>query len=449
LGGSEKSGVFLTQIEEPLAQKAAIRLIPAEGADADARIQAWEAASALSHPHLMPVLFTGRCQIGAAPMIYVVTEFAEEVLAHFLPERPLVPAEAKELLAALVDALSYLHQKGFVYGHIKPTNIMAVADQLKLSSDHLPTSCLSGKHPAELSIYDAPETATGKVTPAGDIWALGVTLVEILTQHTPVWDRSKPSEPVVPASIPQPFADLARECLHPDPQQRCTLSQIRIRLNSTPEATAATVIAPPSKTSSKRPMVIFASVVFPFVLLALGAAYLYPDLYRSHSPQPSLAAQAQQPASPSPEAPAPVTQAPSATQASQAPNRETSQAPSQSPASGQPPVAKENTVAGGATSKGSVLHRVLPDIPQKANESIHGSFHLGIRVKVNPSGVVTEATLDDPGPSRYFANLCLDAARQWSFQPPVVQAQTVSSEWVLTFAFARDKAEVTPVQAAP
>ena len=63
LGGSEDRGVFLTVLQG--VRKAAIKLIPAEGAEADELIARWEKARTLSHPHLMGVLETGRCVLTA------------------------------------------------------------------------------------------------------------------------------------------------------------------------------------------------------------------------------------------------------------------------------------------------------------------------------------------------------------------------------------------------
>jgi len=61
--------------------------------------------------------------------------YADEVLSEILPERALTPAEAKEMLAPVIDTLSYLHAKGLVHGRLKPSNILAVDDRLKLSGD--------------------------------------------------------------------------------------------------------------------------------------------------------------------------------------------------------------------------------------------------------------------------------------------------------------------------
>jgi hypothetical protein len=91
LGGSELGAVFLTVLPGDGSRKAAIKLIPADAADAEARLAGWVAASTLSHPHLMRIFHYGRCQIGAVRLLYAVTEYADEILAQILLERPLTP----------------------------------------------------------------------------------------------------------------------------------------------------------------------------------------------------------------------------------------------------------------------------------------------------------------------------------------------------------------------
>jgi serine/threonine-protein kinase len=230
LGGSECSGVFLTELQGPSSRKAAIKLIPANAGDAETYFAVWAATKTLSHPHLMSLLHIGRCQIDTADLVYVVTEYSEDVLSEVMPERPLTPGEAKEMLAPVLEALSYLHEKGFVHGHVKPSNIMAVDNQVKLSADNLRVTGEVGKHFPPLTVYDAPERATETISPAMDVWSLGVLMAEVLTQQPSVWDRSTNREPVVPESIPQPFADIAQECLRFDRARRCTISDIKGRL---------------------------------------------------------------------------------------------------------------------------------------------------------------------------------------------------------------------------
>jgi TonB family protein len=246
LGGSEHSAVFLTERSTP-AQKAAIKFVQVDEPDAELQLFRWKHAATLSHPNLLRIFESGRCRLGDFDLLYVLMEYAEENLSQFLPQRPLTPAEARDVLAPTLQALAFLHGEALVHGHIRPSNILAIDDQLKLSSDglsavadhaeqsHLPAAetqqsvqATSLRHP---SPYDAPEIAKGIISPAGDIWSLGVTLVEALTQHLPASTGSPSQSPVVPDTLPAIFLDIARHCLQRDPQRRWTVVDVGGRLN--------------------------------------------------------------------------------------------------------------------------------------------------------------------------------------------------------------------------
>jgi TonB family protein len=243
LGGSEHSSVFLTERGAP-PQKAAIKFVQVEEPDAELQLFRWKHAATLSHSNLLRIFESGRCRLGDFDLLYVVMEYAEENLSQFLPQRPLTPAEARDVLAPTLQALTFLHGEALVHGHIRPSNILAIDDLLKLSTeglssvaDHADQSHLSAaetqqhapatslRHP---SSYDAPEIAKGIISPAGDVWSLGITLVEALTQHLPA---SAAQEPVVPDTLPALFLDIARHCLYRDPQRRWTVAEISARLN--------------------------------------------------------------------------------------------------------------------------------------------------------------------------------------------------------------------------
>ena len=161
LGGSEYSAVFLTEFRQNEGpQRAAIKLIPAStGGQDDLQLSRWGAAAELSHPHLISIFDGGRCEIGGAPLLYIVMECADENLAQVIPSRALTADEAREMLGAVLDALAYLHGKGFVHGHLKPANIMASDDQLKLSSDGIRRVGEALDRSGRLDEYDPPEHA--------------------------------------------------------------------------------------------------------------------------------------------------------------------------------------------------------------------------------------------------------------------------------------------------
>src|SRR5467141_3019185 len=181
LGGSEHSAVFLTERGAP-PQKAAIKFIQVDEPDAELQLFRWKHAATLSHPHLLRLFESGRCRLGDFDLLYVLMEYAEENLSQFLSQRPLTPAEARDVLTPALQALAFLHGEGLVHGHVRPSNILAIEDQLKLSSDGIsslaehaepshppapdpqPSASASGlRHP---SPYDAPEIAKGIISPA-------------------------------------------------------------------------------------------------------------------------------------------------------------------------------------------------------------------------------------------------------------------------------------------
>ena len=91
----------------------------------------------------------------------------------------------------------------------------------------------------------------------------------------------------------------------------------------------------------------------------------------------------------------------------------------------------------------------MPDVPRQASATIHGKVTVVIRVAVDASGAVSNATFESEGPSKYFARLALDAARQWKFQPAQSGGQAVLSTWILRFEFKQSGTEVIPEQRKP
>lgn len=426
VGSTGPGAVFRTELTAPQPRRAAIRLIPSNAEGAQTIIGDWAAATTLSHPHLMRFYHTGRCQFDNDELVYAVTEYAEEDLSQVLPGRPLTPVETREMLEPVLNALSYVHGKGMAYGHLETANITVVDDKVKLPIDGLHRVGRVAGPNAEPGIYDAPEIADGAVSPASDIWSLGAILVEALTQRPPAWERGIKRDPVVPETIPQPFAEIARKCLRLDPEQRCGVSDIQTLLDPTrsqPGAGSETSEAMPPRiaerasdaghaTPAKRnvAMMIAAAVVLLLIVAVL--------VLRPHRTQNSPPAE-QRPGTPA--AAAPLEQKPAA--------------PTQT--------------SGGATAKGEVNERVMPEVAPSAIRTIHGKFEVRIRVTVSQGGDVSNAVIESRGPSRYFARQALEAARRWKFKPPQADGKPLSSEWMLRFEFRGSGTDVTPIEVSP
>ena len=407
LGGSERSSVFRTEIA---GGKAAIKLIPAQSVKStEEQIARWKLASTLSHPHLLSVHDAGVCSIQGSQFLYVVTEFADEDLSQVLPVRPLSAQEAREMLTPVISALSYLHGQHLVHAAIKPSNIMALENQLKISSDSVRTLSLPRITRRDPQPFDAPETSTGEYSPASDVWSLGATLTAALGHRIP--SNANGSDRELQTSIPEPFRQIVAECLRKNPSERCTLQKIKAYLDPPPPAKVAVRVAAPRKEGFSRTAIIAllcAAVLIAGLLIIRGGKR-------------------------------PATRAPEEKPTSEVKQAEVKQAEvKQMPA----------TVTAPAPESGpqGVLQRNIPNVPLSARNTVTGKVRVIVRVDVNSAGEVSEATVVSPGPSRYFARLALESARQWKFEP---RSSGPASSWTLRYLFGRAGTEVYPTPVNP
>jgi TonB family protein len=428
-GKSDHSAVFRTTYG-PYAQAAALKFVEATPANAQAQFARWERVAKLEHRHLLRVFHWGRCQLGTVPMLYVVTDFAEENLGQILPNRPLTVSEIEYMLRSVLEVLGYLHNSGYAHGRLKPGNIMAVADDLRLAGDTVRPAGEKELTPHLPTPYDSPEMSTAGSTPAGDIWSLGVTLVEAFTQKASPGEAVRQGDPNLPETIPAPFLEIARQCLRLDPERRWTVPEIAARLLPT---------VPPAKKSSKMPYAVAAGA-----LLVAGLAAGPKLLHRSSSAgvsDPTTTARVHdaqrdgaarntvvQPVAPTSDpAPSPEKKSPEPPRAEKPPST----------------TAPTNNAAM-TTHEGGVADRVLPRVSQRSLNTITGKVRVTVKLNVDPSGKVSNASLQSAGPSEYFSKVALEASRSWKFDPPQSGGEAKSSQWLLSYVFGRQGVEVHP-----
>lgn len=396
LGGSEGSAIFLTRFA---SGRAAIKLVLASRTQAGELVGRWNRAATLCHPHLVRVFAAGTWALAGTPLAYLVMEYAEENLAEVIRERPLTTDETREMLQPVADALAYLHRQGLVHGNLKPSNILAVEDTVKISSEAVSTG-----------------------DPDADIRALGVTLVRALSQRASTVEHDG-QDPAADA-LPIPFREIAQTCIQSDPRLRWSADKIGAWLRS-PERWASTLpasttlVAKPA-TGKLRPQYYVAGLTLVFVGMAIVAGLL---MHRTASPVPSAAESVRPAPAFAPPGPSPTGQAavPKA-----AP-------PVQADREAEPP-------HGTPAARDGITLRVIPDIPIKARNTVHGTTTVVVRVAVDPLGNVTEATLERSG-SRYFGKLAMEAARHWQFDP--VEGEGPRN-WILRFEIMRTGTRVIP-----
>jgi serine/threonine protein kinase len=242
LGGSNHSAVFLTEYRAEGVPNAAIKLVPADSLETEAQLVQWGTAATLTHPHLVRLFDVGRCHLGGRGFLFVVMEYADQTLAQILPRRALSPDETRELLLPTLSALGFLHRNNLVQGQLKPTNLLVVNDQLKLASDTIRSTGKLSSGILRASLYDPPELKDGEIAAAGDVWGLGITLVEALTQHPPSWPDPRSETVALTASIPPLFVDTVQRCLNRTPANRPTVAELEGQFNPAVHAHPITVI---------------------------------------------------------------------------------------------------------------------------------------------------------------------------------------------------------------
>jgi TonB family protein len=406
LGRSNHSVVFLTECKAQNVPQAAIKILPANPALAEAQLAHWRRVATLSHPHLIRLLDAGRCQLGGHNFLFVVMDQADQNLAQILPGRPLTSGEVRELLPAALDALDYLHGKNLVQGGLKPPNLLVVDDQLKLASDTIRPAGERTANTAKPSVYDPPEAKNGRMSASGDIWGLGITLVEALTQIAPAWSRERAESVSLPANLAPEFLDTVQRCLNRDPSHRPAIAELVAQFKEATPATPSS--APPPvmneplvRTLSTQisPKIRFLVTAITVAIITLWAVWTGVHLFHTHGK---------------------VTQSAAMTPPS--------------PPSVSAPAAVEDPKASIAASLPAVLHQEIPEVSRTARDSIRGVINVAVRVTVDRSGNVAAAALDNRASGKYFARAAIDAAKKWKFAPATNQASQV---WLLHFEFTR------------
>lgn len=205
LGAGGASEVYLAQRLDDPGELVAMKILrplvgldPISVAAIEARfLREAEAARRLAHPHILPVLAYGRendLDYMALPFMPGGTLTAR-INAH---TRGMPLPQAADYVAQIASALDYAHERGVIHRDVKPANVLLDADGRILLADFgvarvfestgqsaLPTLTVEGQllgTPA----YMAPEQLDGpRVSRQADIYALGVTLYQMVTGALP------------------------------------------------------------------------------------------------------------------------------------------------------------------------------------------------------------------------------------------------------------------------
>jgi predicted ATPase/tRNA A-37 threonylcarbamoyl transferase component Bud32 len=157
-------------------------------------------ARRITHRNICRIFELFSSQSDGEPLLFLTMELLEgETLSDRLRAGPLAPAEALPLVKQMVDALEAAHAQGIVHRDFKSSNVLLVRDHPSerlvvtdfgiaraLERERTRDAEMTGEGLMGTPGYMAPEQVLGeRVTPATDIYALGVVLFEMLSGQLP------------------------------------------------------------------------------------------------------------------------------------------------------------------------------------------------------------------------------------------------------------------------
>lgn len=219
-----------------------------------------QALSVLQHP-VLPRCFSASTD-GDRP--HVVLEFLEGPRLSTLIRKQgsLAVEQALPLSVQLCSALHYMAHEGWIHLDVKPKNVVMGAPPQLIDLSIAVTAGRAGelRKPIGTDAYMAPEQcgppATGEISPATDIWGLGVTVYEGITGHLP-YPRgnaeakgaerfpqlSHDPEPP-PKDVPIALGDPIMTCLARRPEDRPTAAELAADLEPLVAALPKPAIVP-------------------------------------------------------------------------------------------------------------------------------------------------------------------------------------------------------------
>ena len=269
LGQGGMGAVYLGR-DQKLGRKVALKLLRPETMGSKEAVERFlfeaRTTARFNHPHIVTIYAVGEHQ----ERPYVALEFLEgQTLRERAQTDRLGLKGTLRVGLAIADALAEAHRHGILHRDLKPENVMIPRDgrlrvvdfglAKRVAGVSLATSDpgTSGNAPVDATtqlpdnfqtgndgvrgtpLYMAPEQwSSAPLTPATDVWSLGLMTYELLAGEHPcagqdklqicyrVCDTHEPMPPLV-ADVPPVLRDIIARCLVKDPLARPNLEEIR------------------------------------------------------------------------------------------------------------------------------------------------------------------------------------------------------------------------------
>lgn len=197
-----------------------------------------EALSRLAHPGVVQLL---DADLDADPPYLVMELCTGSDLETRIAQGALPAPLVADLAVQLAEALAHAHEQGVVHRDIKPSNVLLTEDGRCLLADFGIARLLGWTSTVTRSgqtlgspAYLAPEQlASSEVSPAADIYAFGLVLLEALTGQPaftgPALEVAQTRlyvRPLLPVSLGPAWLRLIEAMTSPDPGERPTAAEI-------------------------------------------------------------------------------------------------------------------------------------------------------------------------------------------------------------------------------
>ena len=276
--GQGGMGVVYRAMHAKLEQLVAIKVLsPEYASNAEMRerfVREAKLQVQLSHPNVVNILN----YLEDSQSVYLVMEYVdgESLEDRLKREGPLAPSECCRIATEVLHALAFMHQRGIIHRDIKPSNIMLTEEQHVKVTDFGIAKGSGDKPLTRTGVqigtvwYMSPEQIKGgEVNAASDVYALGITLYEMVTGQVPFQSDSEyeimkshveevPRDPVsINSQLSRGLCDVILKALAKDPAQRYqsaeelrqALSAVSLKPRTEPEDPAI-VSQPPEEEGS-------------------------------------------------------------------------------------------------------------------------------------------------------------------------------------------------------
>ncbi len=199
-------------------------------------LQEAQVVSQISHEHVVEVTDFGVTPTGS---LYLAMELLDgEGLCDTLEREGALPwPRTRAMVVQVCDALKAAHDNGILHRDIKPENLLLTTDGTVKIAD-FGVACKTGERSidggaAGTTVYMSPEQIRGKaLTPASDLFTVGVVFVELLLGQNPFKDAN-PSASMLritngqrpllfecDATVPSTVEHVVERLLTPDVERR-------------------------------------------------------------------------------------------------------------------------------------------------------------------------------------------------------------------------------------